>query len=63
MLIVPIEVNVVPAHPYPGEELEVLPGCQLVEKDIVLRADASHLAYLFHVVGVSDVVADQDDQW
>ena len=45
-------------YPCPGKELQVFPGGQFVEEDVVLRADAGHLADLFHVVGVADVVAE-----
>ncbi len=41
-----------PTHPYPREELQVLPRGQLVKEDVVLGTDPGHLADLVHVVRV-----------
>ena len=44
--------------PDPGVEPEVLGGREFVEEDVVLRADAGHLADLLHLVAVVHVVAE-----
>ena len=44
--------------PDPGKVGQVLPGSDLVEENVVLGTDAGHLADLRHLVGVTDVVAE-----